>query len=80
MTVVPLPSLRQLVFLGVGGTCFAVQYGLLTALVTFGPGRPLANDTGFVVSAHPKPDYQSAHRVPKAGQRQRRSVPSWSAS
>jgi putative flippase GtrA len=38
-------------FLGVGGTCFAVQYGVLTALASAGLDRPVANAVGFVTSA-----------------------------
>jgi putative flippase GtrA len=51
MRVLSLLSRRQLMFLGVGGTCFAVQYGLLTALGILGLDRPLANALGFVTSA-----------------------------
>jgi putative flippase GtrA len=38
-------------FLGVGGTCFAVQYCLLTVLAIGGLSRPLANAVGFIASA-----------------------------
>jgi putative flippase GtrA len=51
MRVLTLLSKRQLMFLGVGGTCFAVQYGMLTALATGGLDRPVANALGFVTSA-----------------------------
>lgn len=51
MRVLSLLSRRQLMFLGVGGTCFAVQYGLLTALAVVGLDRTLANALGFVASA-----------------------------
>jgi putative flippase GtrA len=51
MRVLSLLSRRQLMFLGVGGTCFAVQYGLLTALGIVGLDRPLANAVGFVTAA-----------------------------
>ncbi len=51
MRVLSLLSRRQLVFLGVGGTCFAVQFGVLTALSIVGLDRPLANALGFITSA-----------------------------
>ena len=51
MRVRSLLPRRQLLFLGVGGTCFAVQYGLLTALAIGGLYRPLANAFGFFTSA-----------------------------
>jgi putative flippase GtrA len=51
MRVLSLLPRRQLLFLGVGGSCFAVQYGLLTLLATGGLYRPLANALGFLTSA-----------------------------
>ena len=51
MRVLSLLSKRQFMFLAVGGTCFAVQYGVLTVLASVGLDRPLANALGFVTSA-----------------------------
>lgn len=42
---------RQLLFVSVGGGCFLVQFGILTALAAAGVERPLANAVGFIVSA-----------------------------
>jgi putative flippase GtrA len=38
-------------FLAVGGTCFAIQFALLTGLVRLGVDRPVANAIAFAGSA-----------------------------
>jgi putative flippase GtrA len=42
---------RQLLFVGIGASCFLAQYGILTALSKAGVDRTLANALGFVLSA-----------------------------
>src|ERR1039457_1277098 len=43
--------IRLIKFAGVGGTCFLVQFLLLTGLVHLGVYRPVANGISFAVSA-----------------------------
>lgn len=42
---------RQLLFVGVGATCFLAQITVLTVLSALGVSRPLGNAFGFVISA-----------------------------
>ncbi|GAA0425081.1 hypothetical protein Acor_36620 [Acrocarpospora corrugata] len=42
---------RKATFAGVGSTCFAVQYLLLTSLMVLGVRAPIANAVGIAISA-----------------------------
>ena len=43
--------MRVLRYVGVGLTCFSVQFILLTAMIHLGAYRPVANSAAFAVSA-----------------------------
>jgi putative flippase GtrA len=51
LAILRRPKTRPLLFAAVGGCCFLVQVGVLTALAAAGTSRPLANAIGFVISA-----------------------------
>lgn len=42
---------RQLLFVAVGASCFAAQYGALSVMAAGGLNRPVANALGFILSA-----------------------------
>ncbi|GAA1000444.1 hypothetical protein GCM10009555_103460 [Acrocarpospora macrocephala] len=50
-TALVLRHRRKITFAGVGSTCFAVQYLLLTSLMVAGVRAPIANAVGIAVSA-----------------------------